>query len=201
MNIEITTRWTEIEHRIATDPRYAAKYAIKIIQQRWPEAEPAILQGISCAPAEACQYAMKFIGGRWPQFEAIMAQKLAHFETFTWQLAGWACQYADLFDFQWVELERSFVSAFRESNYRHGFGKEVAKWVNIYLKRLRGRRSIVFEAYFEEFFKYGGRGQLPSEHARSPHIEDCMQQYIQSVDWAIPTIDPVSDFIARQLLK
>jgi len=55
--------------KIMRNPVAAAQYAIKVLQKKWPEAEPYILQD----GWASCLYARSVIKRRWPEAEqAIM---------------------------------------------------------------------------------------------------------------------------------
>jgi hypothetical protein len=57
--------WPEGEKILSQNPKYAFRYAKKVIEGRWPEGEKAI----STDADSACRYASDIIGGRWPEGE------------------------------------------------------------------------------------------------------------------------------------
>ena len=61
----IKDRWPEAEPTIMQDPGGACYYAEYVIGGRWPEAEPYIIED----PVWACYYAKYTIKGRWPEAE------------------------------------------------------------------------------------------------------------------------------------
>ena len=58
-------RWPEGEKILSQNPKYAFRYAKKVIEGRWPEGEKAI----STDADSAYRYASDVIGGRWPEGE------------------------------------------------------------------------------------------------------------------------------------
>ena len=57
-----------IEHLIKKSPLHARLYALRVINGRWSEAEPYIMQNA----ADALWYSMDVIKGRWPEAEPII---------------------------------------------------------------------------------------------------------------------------------
>ena len=83
-------RFPEFEHLFMDDPMYAAKYAVAIMKEPWPEAEATIEQNVKSAnfyakalgrelaaleqialrsPIEAVRYARNVRQGKWPEGE------------------------------------------------------------------------------------------------------------------------------------
>jgi len=71
-------------------PWQAYYYARDVIKDRWPEAEPTIMQH----PGWACAYARDVIGDRWPEAEPIIMRD-----------PQWACYYARDVKGRWPEAE------------------------------------------------------------------------------------------------
>ena len=61
----IQGRWPEAEPIIMEDPHCARWYAKYVIKGRWPEAEPIIME----SQLQAYWYADDVIKGRWPEAE------------------------------------------------------------------------------------------------------------------------------------
>lgn len=64
----INGRWPDAEPVIMQDPVSADVYATEIIGGRWPEAEPVIM----AHPMSAVAYASDVIKGRWPEAEPVI---------------------------------------------------------------------------------------------------------------------------------
>jgi hypothetical protein len=64
----INGRWPDAEPVIMQDPMSADVYATEIIGGRWPEAEPVIMT----RPMSAVAYASDVIKGRWPEAEPVI---------------------------------------------------------------------------------------------------------------------------------
>ena len=62
----IKDRWPEAEPIIMESSFYASQYAWLVINGRWPKAEPIIMQD----PYSAWSYARFVIKGRWPEAES-----------------------------------------------------------------------------------------------------------------------------------
>jgi hypothetical protein len=59
-----------VEPRAVTDPRLAYTYALAILKQRWPEAEPIITK----YPMWAYCYALYVMKQRWSEAEPVIAK-------------------------------------------------------------------------------------------------------------------------------
>ena len=64
----IRDRWPEAEPVIMADPYWTYCYALDVVKGRWPEAEPVIMMD----PKWAYYYALHVIGGRWPEAEPVI---------------------------------------------------------------------------------------------------------------------------------
>jgi hypothetical protein len=63
-------RWPEAEPVIVQSRYWACKYAMDVIKGRWPEAEPIMIKD----PYWGYKYAMDIIKGRWPEAEPVIIQ-------------------------------------------------------------------------------------------------------------------------------
>ena len=67
---QIKTRWREAEPYIMRNPKYAYKYAKKVLKRRWPAAELYIMQD----PEYAVEYAIDVLKSEWREAEPYIMQ-------------------------------------------------------------------------------------------------------------------------------
>ena len=87
----IEDRWPEAEPIIMESSFYASQYAWLVINGRWPKAEPIIMQD----PYSAWSYAVNVIKGRWPEAEPIIMED-------PWTANYYACE---VIKDRWPEAE------------------------------------------------------------------------------------------------
>ena len=76
----LQTRWTEAEPFILQDLDWVNYYANDVIHGRWPEAEKEILRKQDAIAA--CCYAIDVVQGRWPEAEELISKSEEQQETY-----------------------------------------------------------------------------------------------------------------------
>lgn len=121
-------RWDELEKAILSteDPASLTEYAEDILRQRWPEAEPLILNNTW----NAYLYAREVIRGRWPELEKILLRSGDG-----WTSAAYA---VNVMRSRWPEMERYMKNfGFDNTNqlYEKTFGVKLKEASMTWYKR------------------------------------------------------------------
>ena len=128
----IKDRWPEAEPTIMQDPGFAYCYAENVIGGRWPEAEPIIMKD----PEWAYYYAKYTIKGRWPEAEPFIMKDPKH-----------AYHYAqDVIKGRWPEAEPTIMEdPERAENYIENVIKPKLLIALDALSKVIGQKVNVFQ--------------------------------------------------------
>jgi hypothetical protein len=116
----LNDRWPEAEPLILKDPTMAAVYAYKVLGSRWPEAEPIILGGGTGGfrgPGALMYYILNVVRGRWPEAEPFILRN-----------PEWIYNYAlNIIGGRWPEAEPFILRSPEGPEWAYRYAKNVIK--------------------------------------------------------------------------